>query len=343
MIDITKLSIIDAIAQLRSGKLTSVQLVEACLANIERYNAEYNVLLTPVPADQLLHQARDIDETDYSLPLSGIPIAVKDMFSTAGLRTTAASMVLDNYIPVYDSTVVAKLKAAGAIIIGKANQDAWAHGATGENSQFGPTRNTYDTDRVAGGSSSGSAVAVAKGMCLAAIGTDTGGSIRLPASYNNLVGLKPTYGRVSRYGVIAMASSMDCMGHITRDVVDSAYLLNITAGQDSYDATTLPDKHADYLKGLDKKSLQDIVIGISDDFPTDRLDRPLLEKIVTAKEKLEKLGAKFVNVSLPNIKSAIETYYIVVPAEISSNLARYDGVRFGNGREKFGDEARRRI
>src|SRR3989344_5333234 len=328
--DIKNLTIISALEDLRSKKITAVDLVEACLEDIRKHNQDYNVLLTVEDDDKLIKQAREADATDHSSPLSGIPIVVKDMFSTNNLRTTAASKVLENYTPKYESTVTRKLKEAGAIIIGKANQDAWAHGATGENSDFEPTRNAYDKTRVAGGSSSGSAVAVALGMCLAAIGTDTGGSIRVPASYNNLVGLKPTYGRVSRYGVVAMASSLDTMAHVTKNVTDSAYLLNITSGQDPFDATSIKSEPVTIAK---KSDLNGIKIGISKDFKISDADKNVFDK----------LGAKLVDVSLPNISSAVETYYIVVPSEISSNLGRYDGIRYGNSRTHFGAEARRRI
>lgn len=328
--DIKSLTLKTALEGLRSKKFTSVDLVEACLANIEKLNKEYNVFLTVEDRDKLLHQASQIDLTDYSLPLAGIPIAVKDMFSTLDLKTTAASKVLENYVPKYDATVIRKLKAAGAIIIGKVNQDAWAHGATGENSDFGPTRNALDKSLVAGGSSSGSAVAVALGMSLAAMGTDTGGSIRVPAAFNGLVGLKPTYGRVSRYGVVAMASSLDTIAHVTKTVADSALILNITSGIDPYDATSIISKP---VKIADSSDLKGHKIGISKDFKLKKEDQA----------KIEKLGAEIVEISLPNLSRAVETYYIIVPSEISSNLARYDGIRMGRGREQFGAEARRRI
>src|SRR3989338_7934811 len=341
--DIKNLTIISALEDLRSKKITAVDLVEACLENIRKHNQDYNVLLTVEDDDKLIKQAREADATDHSSPLSGIPIVVKDMFSTKNLRTTAASKVLENYTPKYESTVTRKLKEAGAIIIGKANQDAWAHGATGENSDFEPTRNAYDKTRVAGGSSSGSAVAVALGMCLAAIGTDTGGSIRVPASYNNLVGLKPTYGRVSRYGVVAMASSLDTMAHVTKNVTDSAHILNITAGADPYDATSIKTDPEDYLKSLTREDLKGVKIGLSPDFKMATLDKKLVKKIDESLKLFEKLGGKIIEVPLPHTPESVETYYILVPSEISSNLARYDGIRYGNGRSHFGAEAKRRI
>lgn len=324
--DSTKLTILSALEGLRTKQFTAVDLVQACLENVRKYNKEYNALLTVVDEEILLKQAK---ATDYSLPLAGIPIVLKDMFSTDGLRTTAGSTVLVDFTPVYEATVVKRLKDAGAIIIGKANQDAWAHGSSGENSDFGPTANAYSRNRVAGGSSSGSAVAVALGMCLAATGTDTGGSIRVPAAWNKLVGLKPTYGRVSRYGIIAMASSLDSIGHITRDVADSGYVLSVTAGGDPYDATTA-DRPLGQWKA--KKALTGIRIGIAEALPC-----------AEAARGFSALGAKLVPVDLPHIASALETYYVIVPSEVSSNLARYDGVRYGRGRDAFGAEAKRRI
>lgn len=344
---ITDLTIISALKLMRGKKLTSHDLVAGCLENIEKYNKKYNVLITVEDEEKLFKQARDADATDYSLPLCGIPIVVKDMYSTSELKTTAGSKVLNNYVPEYDATVVRKLKEAGAIIIGKANQDAWAHGSSGENSQYGPTLNAFEPDYVPGGSSSGSAGALALGMCLAAFGTDTGGSIRVPASYNNLVGFKPTYGRVSRYGVVAMASSLDSMSHVTRDVADSAYLLEISAGQDPFDATSLPDRVPTYSKTIG--SLKGLKIGVSPEYlavgpkATKGMDPKLEDAVEKALQKFKDLGAKIVDIPLPYTAPALETYYILVPSEISSNLARYDGVRYGNGRDQFGEEAIRRI
>ncbi len=333
--NIQKLTILSALEGLRNKQFTAVDLVQGCLANIKKYNDDYHVLLTVVDEDALLRKAKEIDKTDYSLPLAGIPIVLKDLFTTDGLRTTAGSKVLENYTPVYDATVVRKLKEAGAIIIGKANQDAWAHGSTGENSDFSLTGNAYNKDYAAGGSSSGSAVAVALGMCLAATGTDTGGSVRVPASWNNLVGLKPTYGRVSRYGIIAMASSLDTIGHITKDVADSEHLLSITSGIDPYDATT-----GEKLGSKIAPPMKNITIGVPKEFPVRPELEPLMEQ---AKKTLEEMGAHLIPVSLPHAAVALEAYYILCPSEVSSNLARYDGVRYGNGRDMFGAEAKRRI
>ena len=272
----------------------------------------------------------------------GIPIAVKDIFCTKGIKTTAGSKVLEDYIPVYDSTVVKRLKDVGAIILGKTNMDAWAHGSSGENSDFGATRNPWDFEYVPGGSSSGSAAALAADMALLATGTDTGGSIRLPASFCSLVGLKPTYGRVSRYGIIAMASSLDSIGHFTKNIIDSAIILNITAGQDSYDATTPRTPVPDYTKNL-KKGIKGLKIGIPKEYFIKGLNKEMEKKVKETIKKLEKLGARLVNISLPHTEYALAVYYIIQPSEVSSNLARYDGIRFGFSRDRFADEARRRI
>ena len=236
--DASSFSITEARKLLQKKQMSSFELISACLRQIKENNKEYNVLLTVEDEMSLAAQAKAADKTEFERPLEGIPVVLKDLFSSKDMRTSAASKVLDRYVPVFDATVVKKLRDGGAIIIGKANQDAWAHGSSGENSDFGPTRNAFDKNHVAGGSSSGSATAVALGMSLFATGTDTGGSIRVPASYHNLVGLKPTYCRVSRYGSIAMASSLDSIGHITRTVKDSAYVLSITAGADPYDGTS---------------------------------------------------------------------------------------------------------
>ena len=333
---------------LKKKKFSVKELVSSCLEQIKKLNPKLNALITVCKKDAL----KEAEEADRKIhnspfiihdsPLFGIPIAAKDLFCTKGIRTTAGSRVLENYIPVYDATVIRKLKEAGAIIIGKTNCDAWAHGSSGENSDFGPTKNPFDETRVPGGSSSGSAVAVATGMSLAATGTDTGGSIRLPAAFCGVVGLKPTYGRVSRFGVIAMASSLDSIGHFTKNVEDSALILSVTAGKDIYDATTPVFKVPNYFKNL-KREIKGIKIGVPKEYFIKGMAREVEQQTLLAIKKLEKLGAKIVEISLPYTKYAVATYYIIQPAEVSSNLARYDGIRYGFGREKFGDEAKRRI
>lgn len=338
--DIKDLTIQATLEGYRAKKWTAVDVVTACLENVRRYNAEYNVLLTVRDERDLIEEAQHVD---YSLPLAGIPIVLKDLFSTDGLRTTAGSKVLESYISPYDATVVRKLKEAGAIIIGKANEDAWGHGSSGENSDYGPTKNPHDPSRVPGGSSSGSAAAVALGMCLAATGTDTGSSVRLPAAFCNLVGLKPTYGRVSRYGIIAMASSFDTIGHLTKTVYDNALVCEVTAGRDPFDTTT-QDKPVPHYTAKLASPIGGVHIGIPKEyFEAKGMDPRIADSTKNALKELKDLGATVSEVSLPHTDVAMACYYILVPSEISSNLARFDGVRYGNGRETFGAEAKRRM
>ena len=255
MNDLVNLTIKQAREQLDAKEISSVELTKSYLETIKTHNEKLNAFLT-VSENSALEEAQNADERiakGESTSMLGIPIAHKDLFQTKGIRTTAASKVLDNYTAQYDGTAVAKLKDAGAVLLGKTNLDAWAHGSSGENSDFGPAKNPYNTDYVPGGSSSGSPVAVASEMALAASGTDTGGSIRLPASFCNVVGLKPTYGRVSRYGVISMASSLDSIGHFTKTVVDNAMYLQVTAGSDVMDATTPPVAVPNYTKDIEKR------------------------------------------------------------------------------------------
>src|ERR1035437_3606703 len=251
---LNNLTIKQAREGLKTKQFTAVELVTAYLSEIKTKNENLNALLT-VCKEEAIEQAKKADElisAGQDLPLLGIPIAVKDIFSTKDVKTTAASKVLENYVPQYDATVVEKLKNAGTIIIGKTNLDAWAHGSSGENSDFGPVKNPWNMEYVPGGSSSGSAVSITSGMAIAATGTDTGGSIRLPASFTNTVGLKPTYGRVSRSGIIAMASSLDSIGNFTKTVEDSAIFLNVTAGKDNLDATTPDVAVPNYLENINK-------------------------------------------------------------------------------------------
>lgn len=340
---LNELTIKEALEGLKKKEFSSVDLTNACLSQIEKCNPVLNAFIT-VTKNEALQQAKKADallsnvtiEQLNNYPLLGIPIALKDLFSTKGIKTTAGSRVLENYIPPYDATVVKKLKDAGAVIIGKTNLDAWGHGSSGENSDFGSTKNPWNKAYVPGGSSSGSAVAVSADMCLAATGTDTGGSIRTPASFCNVVGLKPTYGRVSRYGIIAMASSLDSVGHITKTVEDSALLLNVTAGNDSLDATSSIKVAPDYAKKI-KEGIKGIKIGLPKEYDV------RMKVNATDIKIFQDLDAELIDISLPHTEHAIETYYIIQPAEVSSNLARYDGIRFGNDRSTFGEEAKRRI
>lgn len=338
------MSLKDAIDGLQNRKFSSVEITKSCIEQIEKFDEKLHAFLT-VCTDDALKQAKIADDLiaqGENKPLLGIPIALKDMFITEGIRTTAASNVLTDYIPQYNATVVKKLKDSGAVIIGKTNCDAWAHGSSGENSDFGPTKNPYNTSFVPGGSSSGSPAAVAADMCFMATGTDTGGSIRLPASFCNVVGLKPTYGRVSRYGIIAMASSLDSIGHFTKTVEDNAIVLNVTAGQDQNDATTPPQPVPDYTKNI-KAGAKGLKIGVPKEYFIKGLDEKVEKLMRDAFLTYEKLGAEIVEISLPHTEYAIDVYYIVQTAEVSSNLARYDGIRYGFDRSHFGDEAKRRI
>jgi len=348
--ELNQLTIKQAQEGLRNKKFSSVELTRACLDQIKKTDKKINAFITVCEKEALesskkadkLFNNLTIEQLSNDLPLLGIPIALKDLFSTKDIKTTAASKVLKNYVPVYDATVVKKLKDAGAIIIGKTNCDAWAHGSSGENSDFSPTKNPWDTEYVPGGSSSGSAAALAANMCLAATGTDTGGSIRLPASFCNVVGLKPTYGRVSRYGIIAMASSLDSIGHFTKTVEDSVLLLNVTSGKDQFDASTPGVDVKNYTKNLNA-GVKDIKIGIPKEYITKGLDKNVQNRFEQALKEFEELGANVEEVSLPHTEYGIAVYYIIQPSEVSSNLARYDGIRFGSLRKNFGEEAKRRI
>ena len=340
---LNQLTIKDAVKGLKEKKFSSAELTRACLDQIKKHNPDINAFLTI--NEHALDEAKRADEerdNDSTAPLLGIPIALKDMYMTKGLRTTAASNVLRDYIPQYDATVVSKLKNAGAIILGKTNHDAWAHGASGENSDFGPTKNPCNSEYVPGGSSSGSAASMASNMAIAASGTDTGGSIRQPASFTNTVGLKPTYGLVSRYGIVAMASSLDSIGHFTKTTEDSAIYLNVTSGNDPMDATTTKKETQNYLEDLEK-GVKGIKIGVPKEYYAMGLDGSIKKNIESSIKKLEMLGAEIVEISLPHTEYALACYYIIVSSEISSNLARYDGIRYGHDRSNFGNEAVRRI
>lgn len=321
----------------KEKKTTPVEVVQKYLDESKKRNPELNAYVT-MCEKEALETAKKI--TTFDKPLSGVPIAVKDNFCTKGIRTTASSRVLDNFVPPYESTVTTKLKNAGAIIIGKTNMDAWAHGSSTETSDYGPSRNPFDTTRIPGGSSGGSTVAVSAGMAPVAIGSETAGSIRQPASWCGVVGLKPTYGRVSRYGLIAMGSSLDSPGPITKTVEDSARILQAIAGLDPYDATSSNHDLPDYLGEMKKR--KKFTIGISDEYiaVVDKKTAVLFDQTVSA---LQKLGHTVKKIKLIDPKYAISAYTIIQRAEVSSNLARMDGVRFGNPRSYFGTEAKRRM
>lgn len=326
-----------------SKNFSSVEITKACLERTRKAEPKINAFVT-VCEDEALEAAKHADKLisqGENRPLLGVPISVKDNFCTKGIRTTASSKVLDDFIPPYDATVVAHLKEAGAVIVGKTNLDAWAHGSSTETSDYGTTKNPWNIKHLPGGSSGGAAASVAADEVIAAIGSETAGSIRQPADWSGVVGLKPTYGRVSRYGVVAMASSLDCPGPISKVVEDSALILEVLAGQDPYDATTSPKPAQSYAAALDG-NIRGLVVGVSDEYFEGVMDE--VKKAVTSAVKvLEKLGAKIKKIKLFPPEYTIAVYTILQRAEVSSNLARYDGIRFGNDRSNFGDEAKRRI
>jgi len=339
--DIVNLTITDIIEGYKSKKFSVSEVVNAYLERVEELNPTLNAFIT-IDRENAKKKAAALDNSEIKNPLHGVPYGIKDMFLTKGVKTTAASKVLDNYIPAYSSTAVDRLDNLGAISLGKLNHDAWAHGSSGENSDFGNTLNPWNTDYIPGGSSSGSGVAVTAGLSTFTTGTDTGGSIRLPASFTNTVGLKPTYGLVSRYGVMAMASSLDSIGHFSKTVKDSATILNATAGPDGYDATVSEQEEKDYTR-LIGKDIKGLTVGVPKEYITEGLDQEVKNSFEKSLEVLKNLGAEIIDVTLPHTDEGIAVYYIIQPSEVSSNLARYDGIRFGNDRPFFGKEAKRRI
>lgn len=320
---------------LREKKFSAVELVDEYLARIKKYNSEYNIFLT-VSEEEAYKKARQLDSgAFFNLPLSGVVVGYKDIFLTKGVRTTAGSRVLESYIPPYSATSVTRIENAGAIPIGKLNCDAWAHGASGENSDYGPTKNPWNIKYVPGGSSSGSAAAVSGGLSLVTTGSDTGGSIRNPANFCGVVGLKPTYGAVSRYGVIAMSSSLDSIGSLGHTVSDVETIFNVTKGPDGFDSTVT--------NGSYKRKNGKLKIGIPKEYFIAGMDKEVETNFQEVQKVFEKEGVELVDVNIPHTKYGVDIYYIVQPAEVSSNLARFDGIRYGNARETFGDEAKRRI
>ncbi len=348
----------------QSGRRSAVELCEEALTAIAQQDAVLGAFNTVI-GEAALARAASIDRdraTWAGRPLAGVPVAIKDNLCTRGIRTTASSRILEAFVPPYDATAVAKLQAAGAVIVGKTNCDEFAMGSSNENSAFRPARNPWATDRIPGGSSGGSAVAVAAGMTTLALGSDTGGSIRQPAALCGIVGLKPTYGRVSRYGLLAFASSLDQIGPLTWTVRDAALALSVIAGGDPADATSAPQPVADYLAALtgDVRGLRIGVPTALIDGHHAGVDPDVASKFGAALQTLVARGARLVDIALPNAAAAIPTYYLVATAEASSNLARYDGVRYGyrapaDGRDDlrtmyrrsreqgFGAEVKRRI
>jgi aspartyl-tRNA(Asn)/glutamyl-tRNA(Gln) amidotransferase subunit A len=318
-------------AALDARKISARELVTDFYSRIERRNAELNIFLALSP-ERAYAQADKIDMAiaagDALPPLAGVPVAVKDVISTHGIPTTCGSLILKGYKPPYDATAVTRLEAAGAVIIGKTNCDEFAMGSSNENSAYGPVRNPVATDHVPGGSSGGSAAAVAADLAVAALGTDTGGSVRQPGSFCGVPALNPSYGRVSRYGLIAYASSLDRIGPFTHTVQDAASVMSVIAGRDPHDSTSASVHVPDYAAGL-KESLHGLRIGIPDDYFGEGIDPEVRKKVESGIALLEKLGCRRVSIRMPHTDHAIAAYYIIATAEASSNLARYDGVRFG--------------
>jgi len=345
--------------KLKKKEISSVEATRALLARIDAVEPRVNAFITVTP-EEALKNAEEADRRiaagDMQL-LTGIPIALKDIFLTKGVRTTCASRILDNFIPPYDATSVARLKAQGMVLVGKLNQDEFAMGSSTESSYYGKTHNPWNLEYIPGGSSGGSAAAIAARQAIATLGPDPGGSIRQPASHCGCVGLKPTYGRVSRYGVIAYASSLDQVGPVTRDVTDCAIMLGAVAGFDPKDSTSVDLPVPDYSKAL-SNDVKGLKIGLPKEYFIAGLDPDVQKTMDAAIETYKGLGAQFVEISLPHTDYAVATYYLIATAEASSNLARYDGVRFGHRSseaqglidmyrksrsEGFGEEVKRRI
>jgi aspartyl-tRNA(Asn)/glutamyl-tRNA(Gln) amidotransferase subunit A len=338
-LELYELTIGEAHQLLKDKKISARELTRAVLDRIDAIDDSIGAFIT-VPRELAMQQA---DQADRMIAdgkcagLTGIPLGIKDLICTRNLRTTCGSKILDNFVPPYDATVIRKLKGAGAVIVGKLNMDEFAMGSSTENSGFKITRNPWDLSRIPGGSSGGSAAAVAADMCLGALGSDTGGSIRQPASHCGVVGLKPTYGRVSRYGLVAFASSLDQIGPLAKNVTDCAHLLNAVCGYDKSDSTSVPKEVPDYTTALEG-DLQGVTIGIPEELnAAEGLDPSVLAAVNNAVGVTEKLGAKRVKVSLPHTEYAVAVYYVIAPSEASSNLARYDGVKYGFRNRKNAD------
>ena len=346
-------------AALQAKKISAREIASGFYAEIDRRNPELNAYLT-LSHERAYSQADRVDAAiargDKLPPLAGVPIAVKDVISTSGIRTTCGSKILESYIPPYDATAVTRLENAGAVILGKTNCDEFAMGSSNENSAYGPVRNPLALDRVPGGSSGGSAAAVAAGLAVVALGTDTGGSIRQPAACCGIPGLMPTYGRVSRYGLIAFASSLDRIGPFAANIADTAAVMTVIAGHDENDSTSAAASVPHYDVQIEDP-IQGLRIGVPEEYFGEGIDSEVKEKVLAAIALMEKLGCRRIPLKMPHTEYAIATYYIIATAEASSNLARYDGVRFGlrvpgatllemyrKTRERgFGSEVKRRI
>lgn len=336
------LTITEVKSDLKAKKYSAVELTKEYLSRIKSLESKLNAFVT-VTEEKALKDARNADQllsSGQDLRLLGIPFSIKDNFSTKDILTTASSNVLRSYISPYNATIVQKLENAGIVMLGKTNMDAFAHGSSTESSDFGTTKNPWNLDHLPGGSSGGAAASMAADECIAAIGSETAGSIRIPASWCGIVGLKPTYGRVSRYGVIAMASSTDSPGPMTKTVEDAAIILQILAGADPKDATTSPVPPVDYVASM--KIKKTMTIGIADDYFAD-VDPEIVKSVENALKELEKQGHTIKKIELFDPKYAIDVYTILQRSEVSSNLARLDGIRYGEDRSAFGEEAMRRI
>jgi aspartyl-tRNA(Asn)/glutamyl-tRNA(Gln) amidotransferase subunit A len=357
--DLCKLTIHEAHDLLTKGEITSVELTSAVLDRIEEVEDRVGAYITLV-GERAMSDAAEADKVirkGQGEMLTGIPLAIKDVLCAEGIRTTCGSKILQDFIPPFSSPIVGKFSEANAVIVGKTNMDEFAMGSSTEHSAVKPTRNPWDLMRIPGGSSGGSAAAVAADECIGAIGTDTGGSIRQPASHCGVVGIKPTYGRVSRFGLVAFASSLDQIGPVAKDVTDSAILMNAICGYDPNDSTSVPKDVPDYTEAL-QTGLKGVVVGIPEEYFAEGLNEEVAQAVDNAVEVIEKLGATRKPVSLPHTEYAVAVYYLIAPAEASSNLARYDGVRYGfrdggaddliqmyrDTRSKgFGSEVQRRI
>ncbi|MCK5098479.1 MAG: Asp-tRNA(Asn)/Glu-tRNA(Gln) amidotransferase subunit GatA [Desulfobacteraceae bacterium] len=362
--DLQKLTIHELSKKLKNSEITSKEITELYLKRIEKHDKEIGAYIT-VDREYALKQAQNADKMiakGNASHLTGVPIAVKDLLCTKGVKTTCGSKILGDFVPEYDATIISLLKDQGAVIIGKTNLDEFAMGSSNENSSFHLTKNPWNKEYVPGGSSGGSAAAVAAGFCVGALGTDTGGSIRQPASHCGVVGLKPTYGRVSRFGLVSYASSLDQIGPITKDVKDAAIILNCIAGKDIKDSTSIDVDVPDYMSVFDefeKTGLKGMKAGIPKEYLSVEGIDPDVEKVfLESKKRLEDLGVKIVEISLPHTQYVVAAYYIIAPCEASSNLARFDGVRYGHRSkdsdelvdmykntkyEGFGEEVKRRI
>ncbi len=352
------LTIHQLLEQLRAGELSSREATQACLDRVEKVDDRLNAFISVDAADALA-QADAADQSRAAgedLPMLGVPVAVKDVLAVKDQPLNCASKILGEFNSPYDATVIQKLRAAGAVVFGRLNMDEFAMGSSNENSAFGPARNPWNTDCIPGGSSGGSAVAVAADECIASLGSDTGGSIRQPAALCGCVGLKPTYGRVSRYGLVAFASSLDQVGPFTKDVRDAATLLQVIAGSDDRDSTNVPEPVPDYSAALSGE-VKGLRIGLPREYQVQGMDPEVKAATDAAVKQLESLGAEVKEISLPHTEYAIATYYIIATAEASANLARFEGVRYGarldgadpeemNRKTRgagFGEEVKRRI